>query len=440
MIRRLIEILSTLTLAFILAIVVWAMAVNQENPLVRDTFSDPIPIEVVNKPEELVIFGEVADSTSVTLQAPESSWNDLSLSKFRAQIDLAGLGPGLYDVPVQVIATDSRVRIVEGRPDRIAIRLEAFATQEVPVAIEVLDSPPLGYISRPMVINPPTVTVSGPAPLVSQVASVVGEFRLRDAKSTVVRTVFVSPRDAQGGAVGWVDWTPRQVEAQVPIEQRLGFKDASVRAVVVGRVASGYWISNITVEPSAVTLIGSPDALTELAGFVETNPVNVSGADEKVAERVTLDLPATVSLVPTGDGGSEGVQVTVEIAAIMGGQTVQRRIELQGLTPGLSAHLSLQEVDVILSGPLPKLQALRPEQVQVVLDLFDREAGVHKIGPTVIVPEGLRVESIVPDLVDVEIEQIPPTPTSSPTPRFTPTPTATPTPTLTPTRRALEAG
>ena len=442
MIRRFLDNLGTLALAFVLAAVVWVMAVNQENPSVQGEFPGPIPIEVVNKPQGLVLFGEVVESTRITLQAPQSSWNDLSFRKFQARIDLAGLGPGLHDVSIQVTCSDSQVRILERRPDRIAVRLESFATKEVPVAIEILDSPPLGYVARPVVATPPTVTVSGPAPIVNQVASVVGELRLRGAKSTVAHSVLVLPRNAQGEAVGWVDWTPRQVEAQVPIEQRLGFKDVSVRAVVVGQVADGYWISNITVEPSAVTLIGSPDALVNLAGYVETNPVDVSGAEEKVTEQVTLNLPANVSLVPAGDAGGKGVQVTVEVAAIMGGQTIQRWVKVQGLAPGLRAHPSPQRVDVILSGPLPQLQDLRSEQVQVVLDLFDLATGVHKVQPTIIIPEGLKVESIVPDMVEVEIEEIPPTPIPSPTPTPTPTPlpTATPTPTPTPTPRAEEAG
>jgi YbbR domain-containing protein len=431
-------------LALVLATVVWVIAVNQENPFVRDTFPELVPIEVVNKPEGMVLFGEVVESTQVTVQAPQSSWDDLSVSKFQAQIDLSGLEPGLHDVSIQVTCSDSRVRILDRRPDRIGVRLEHFATRQVPVSIEVLDSPPLGYEAGPLMATPFTVTVSGPASVVDQVAAVAGELRLREAKSNVVKRVFVSPRDAQGQAVGWVDWMPRDIEAQVPIEQRLGFKDVSVRAVVVGQVAPGYWISNITVEPSAVTLIGSPDALAELAGYAETNLVDVSEAEGKVTERVTLNLPAGVSVVPVSDAGGEGIQVVVEIAATMGGRTIQRWVEVQGLAPGLLAHPSPEWVDVILSGPLSQLQALRPQQVQVMLDLFDLAAGTHKVQPTIIVPEGLKVESIVPSTIEVEVEEIPPTPMVTPTSTVVPTPTVTPTttptstPTSIPTPRALE--
>jgi hypothetical protein len=63
-------------------------------------------------------------------------------------------------------------------------------------------------------------------------------------------------------------------------------------------------------------------------------------------------------------------------------------------------------VDVILSGPLPALQELQPDDVQVILDLFGLGTGTHKVTPQVILPEGLglEVKSIVPDIVEVTIE------------------------------------
>lgn len=78
--------------------------------------------------------------------------------------------------------------------------------------------------------------------------------------------------------------------------------------------------------------------------------------------------------------------------------------------------------------PLPKLEALSLEEVRVVVDLFGLEPGVHKVVAQAFAPEGLTVESVLPDTIEVEIR--------SPVGLVTPTPTRrTPTPTPTPTRR-----
>jgi hypothetical protein len=90
-------------------------------------------------------------------------------------------------------------------------------------------------------------------------------------------------------------------------------------------------------------------------------------------------------------------------------------------------------VDVILSGAVPKLDALEPGDVQVILDLHDLQRGTYKITPKVVVPEGLKVESVLPDTIEVEITTGPLlTPTKSPEPTETPKPTETPEPPETP--------
>jgi hypothetical protein len=53
------------------------------------------------------------------------------------------------------------------------------------------------------------------------------------------------------------------------------------------------------------------------------------------------------------------------------------------------------------------LELLKPENVQVTLNLFDLEQGTHKVVPTAIAPEGIRVESILPDTIEVEISVVP---------------------------------
>jgi YbbR domain-containing protein len=140
--------------------------------------------------------------------------------------------------------------------------------------------------------------------------------------------------------------------------------------------------------------------------------VDVSNASADVVARVPLVLPEGVSLPLIGD---QGVMVTVNVTAIESSLTLQSELIIQGLPPGLKAIPSPKVVDVILSGPLPKLELLKPENVQVTLNLFDLEQGTHKVVPTAIAPEGIKVESISPDTIEVEIS-VAPTPIPTPEP------------------------
>ena len=71
----------------------------------------------------------------------------------------------------------------------------------------------------------------------------------------------------------------------------------------------------------------------------------------------------------------------------------------------LPTALSPDTVEVILSGPLPILQALTGDDVQIVVDVSGCTPGSFQGTPRVInVPSSLKVESIVPNTVEVTIK------------------------------------
>jgi YbbR domain-containing protein len=184
-----------------------------------------------------------------------------------------------------------------------------------------------------------------------------------------------------------------------PIEQRIGYKDASVRVILEGQVEPGYRIADVSVEPSIVTVVGSPGALDDIGGYLETAAVNVNEARSDVVERVTLQMPENVSLL-----GAQSVLVDVSVMPLEGGLNLQGLpLTWQGLAPDWEVKASPEAVDVILSGPLPRLDPLTQDEVQVIVDVYGLEPGTHKIAPTVIVPEGITVKTLLPDIVEVEI-------------------------------------
>jgi YbbR domain-containing protein len=79
-----------------------------------------------------------------------------------------------------------------------------------------------------------------------------------------------------------------------------------------------------------------------------------------------------------------------------------------------------QTVDVIISGPLPVLDALTPQDVIVTVDVTGLELGTHQLVPAVDVLVGnVLVESILPGTIEVVISP-PITPTITPFPTIKP--------------------
>ena len=299
--------------------------------------------------------------------------------------------------------------------------------------MDVLDAVPFGFEIKTdeIVSSPATVTVSGQEQLVDQVTEVVADFYMRGASETVERKIALQARDERGGSVN-VTIQPSIVQVTVPVVQSKGFRNLSVRVVWEGQPAAGHRISNVSVDPTIVVIIGDPATIENIPGYLETSPVKVDGATADVVERVPLVLPEGVSLI-----GSQAVQVTVSVSPIVSSLTVQREVVVQGLALDYVAAPSPGTVDVILSGPLPQLDALRPQDVQVIVDLFNLGTGSYQVAPIVIVPEGITYQSVVPEKVQVEITE---RPTATPTVTETGTPTATPTETPTVTQTPTPTG
>ena len=434
MLKKWVNNLGMILLALMLGIVVWIVAVQDENPIESGKFQDAIVIEVRNQPAGTTFLPErFQESVDLIIRAPQSSWRDLRADKFTAWIDLAGHEAGEYEVPVQAACIDDNVRITELWPANVPVRLRKEISRTVHVQVRVFGSAALGYEMRTgegeTTIDPVTVTVTGPESIVEQVVKATVDLDLRDRKETFVGARRVVPRQADDELASFVSVQPSTVQITIPVVQKIGSNEVAVRPVTTGTVAAGYWVRGVIVEPATVTLIGDPNVVQEIRGFVETLPLDISAATGDVVERMPLDLPEQVSPV-----GVQGVKVTVQIEAQQGHLTILRSPVVRGLGADLVAVVSPADVAVTLTGPRPRLRALADEDVFVYVDVVDKGIGQHRVGLTSLVPEGLEVQSLLPEIVDVDIQFIP-TPTSTPTPTATqtPTPTSTPTPTATPT-------
>lgn len=417
MIHSLLDNLGSLVLAFILALMVWMVAVTQgQGPPVKRPFPEEgLTIELINIPEDLVISEKPDKRVKVEVRAPPSDIDSLSLSDFRAYVDLSGLAPGLHEVPVQVQCPECKqrhVNVLGKEPDLIAIKLEEMTEQSVPVRPNLQGSTAVGYRAQLPTVVPEQVVVSGPRSLVERVNSVRADIYLFNEDSTVQKSVPLTAVDTEGNLVAGVNLGPQRADVTVPIVPGGGRKEVAVTPNISGTVASGYYASSISVTPPTVVLTGSPWRIREAPGFVETEPVSIAGAKASVEIRVPLRIPEGLQLL---DAANQTVIVKVEVSPFTGGRSFEIAPSIQNLEPGLKAEPSPPQVQVFLSGPLPDLEALTESDIQVILDLSDLEPGRHRVKPAVVVGlESLETRTLPEEIeVTITMEETPtPEPTS----------------------------
>lgn len=420
--RWLISNLSALLLAFALAVVVWISAVTEADPNVERIRT--VPIEVIGQDPDMLLIDMETDQVRITLRTPQSVWERFGATEnaLEAWVDLTGLGSGEHQVEVQhrVNPSFNPVRVVQLNPDTITVEQQLLDSRTFPVNLEITGEPVVGYQQGVAARDPSFVTVSGPAEQVERVEEVRAVLDITDTTETIQTAVPLLPLNEDGELVGEVTVTPNEVQVTQPISLQESYRNVVVRVVTTGQVANGYKLTNISVAPPNVVVFSpDPELVNSLPSFVETEPIDLTGATDDIETFVDLNLPEGVSV--TGD---PTVLVQVSIGVLEDSLRVSLPVSPVGLVPGQAAVISPETVDVILSGPVPVLNRMTSTDVRVVADVRGLDFGVHQVEPSVdVLPDQVQVETILPSTVEVEIITAPtPTPTSPPLP----SPTAQP--------------
>jgi YbbR domain-containing protein len=389
-------------LALILATAVWVNAVATQDPDETRTLSVPLAVTVQGLKEGLVAQGYQNIGAQVTLRAPRSVWDRLSPDTVLVLADLTGKTEGTYSIPLKVATKLTPVRVEKLEPASVQILIDHLATRSLAVHVELTGSLALGFQAGTPTPDPATVSVSGPQTLVDSVAEVVATVNVEGLRSSMDQNIPLLALDTQGNIVAGVSITPLSISVSIPVQQLGGYRDWVVKVPLTGTVKSGYRLTGLTITPQVVTLYSdTPDVIQSLPGYVETQPLDISGASADINKSLSLVLPNGVQVV-----GNPNIIIQVSISAIEDSITLSRPIRFQGLTPGLIAILSPASVDIIISGPAPIIWSLRPADVDVFLDLTGYGPGTYPLKPVVkLLDPSLQVVTISPAQVEVVIKR-----------------------------------
>jgi YbbR domain-containing protein len=393
--------LVSLLLAVILSVALWMNAVSTEDPNETRALSVPLSVEVVGLQQGLVAQGYQSVGVQVTIRAPRSVWDQLVPENVHARLDLTGKSEGNYSVPIRIQTNISPVLVESVDPVSLNVLIDRMASRIMSVHVQLAGNLAPGFQAGTPSLTPETVSVSGPESTVDRVAQVVATVDVEGLRSAMDQSVELVPLDTDGTVVGGVAIDPKAVSISVPVQQLGGYRDLVVKVPLLGAVKSGYRLTGLAINPQVVTLYSdNPEVIRTLAGYVETEPLDISGASADITKSLGLVLPAGVQVV-----GDPLIVVQVSISAIEDSITISRPIRSQGLAPGLSVTLSPAFVDVILSGPAPIIWSLKPAEIDVFLDLSEKGPGTYKLTPEVNMPNELKLVILSPEQVEVVIEE-----------------------------------
>jgi YbbR domain-containing protein len=376
-----------------------------------------VRVEQINAPRDSFVLSGDLGFVEVTYRTANDLAASVVAEAFVGRVDLAEYDmdrapePQVLDVSVSALTED--VEVLSVSPATVRVEIDRIEVRTIPVEVETSPVPEGLEIDEP-VLSTEEVQVRGPASIVDQVDRVVAFASISASGISFNEPVDLVAVDVEGQPVdaGRVELEPKTVSVQIDVRETETNKTVPVRPDIGGTPAPGFALEALTVEPSVVTLRGSPGALADIAEVL-TEPLSLGGVSADQAFDAQLVLGSDVRLADPS--GEPVVTVTATIVPSVSSRTFVVGVQCQGA--GENACLpAIDQLTVTLSGPGDTLSGLSAADLTPTIDASGLEPGTYDLDPSLgTLPEGVQLLGVSPGTVSVTI-RAPASPTPTPAP------------------------
>ncbi len=402
--------------SFIIAVLLWILVVNNENPVTTRTYSN-VPVTVTNS--EIVTnkgntyqISEESKYISVKITAQRSVISQLSVSNIKAIADMANLDT--YSgtlIPIEVTVPGYNITSAEASPKNVNVKIEMESTKAFPIVPKSTGKPRDGYVVGGLTVEPKEIEVSGPESLVDSISQVVAEVSVSgissdktietevifyDEDNVMVDTTLL--RHNLGDAGVSVNVSVYQAK-MVPIE----FDTSAID------VLPGYVYEGITIEPQEIEIVGPIDELEKIDKFeIPREALQISGL--KKTEKMTIDVREYLPEWAIQIGESSEIPVIVKIHVTKTGTKTYEfatgAISLVNVPKGYKVDYgNLTTVEIVVKGPKEELEKMQLASGNVSINLIDiSEEGKYRLPLQVALKDNLKLYKEV--MIDINVKKI----------------------------------
>ncbi|MDD7417958.1 CdaR family protein [Blautia sp. HCP3S3_C4] len=422
--RKITDNLSLKIMSVAIAIVVWLIVVNIDNP-VGTNYYTITDVELINKEyvESSDTIGKMCmpeenqDSVRVAITASKKIRDRIRLSDITAVADLqqaVSLDTDPVMVPITVTCSASGVlpSDIKVTPQNLTVNLDEKETQEFVVNVSKGDTKPgKDYEVGSLTASPEKIRITGPKTLVNKIDKVNAAIALDGNTEDYTQEVNLTIYDKNQEALSESEMNSLRIEnnAKVVVTAKLWKIRTGVKiaAGYVGTPAGGYQVGSVKTVPDTISVAGNTEDLESLSEndnmiTIPADRIDISGESKDVERKISLKnlLPDNVKL--TSDS-SEDVWVTVSILPV-GSQEFNlptKNIEVKNKPDNLQVTFETAQIALRIRSESEDLADLNiDEDVKAEIDLKDKEVGNYKVPVKLSLPDGYEmVEDVYTEVV-----------------------------------------
>lgn len=395
-------------LSILIAVILWLVVVNYDNPEITKTFN--IPVTVTNDrilEERGKVYEVVGQSNTATIyvKGKRRYLDNLTGSDFIATADLSQIVDLNEDgnekwVPINVSARRYEKELaITQKSVNMRITLEDLSTEQFYISCDTSGTPAEGYAIGEVEVSPNLIKISGPRSVVSKISRVAAVVNVDGLTENITDSVVPVLYDEEGKALGSSQLRMNQDKVYVDI-QILGTKTVPVRCETSGIPADGYEFIGLEYAPETIRIKGAPALLNNVQEIViPGSAINLEGA--------TQDVENSIDIVPYL--GEEGISLVSPEENKIAVRAIIERLEVKNLEIPLEQLEVLNEPDkeaydvsygdtkvtVSVRGKGEDIADLSAEQVKGSIDLAGLGAGNHMVEVNLSVEEKFQIVGTV---------------------------------------------
>ena len=400
-------------LAFFIALFMWLIVVNIDDPVTDKTYTG-IPVQVIN--EEVVTSAnrtyQIVDDTqevSVTVTAQRSVLNDVKAEDIVAIADMKEMSLGTQ-IPIEVKIEGYKYDSAVSNPRNLQIQIDDEAKNNFPITPTTLGTVREGYVIGELKANPEKVTIRGPKTVIDSINRVVAEVDVSGLSSDTEVEARLVLYDANNNIIDQSllanNLGKEGLSVDVKLHQIKSVKVELDTSMVTA--ADGYKISEISVEPQEVRISGSKSALARVTEIsVPASALTAVNLTQRTERSIDISqyLPEDVSLV---DENADNVVVTiaVEKPGAKNFEVSTSSITVNNLDSNLElSYGSVVDLEIQIKGPDATLNTFSIAK-KVSIDLKDyTRPGTYTVPVSVELPSGCSLVNEVSVEVILEEKQ-----------------------------------
>lgn len=405
-------------LSFVIAILVWLLVVNINNPIGTKSFviSD---VQLLNEAYidadgKMCMQDEEQVPIRVTIKAQRKILDKISVNNIRAVADLqqaVSLNTDPVMVPITVSCDHIMQDNIEVSPQNLSLHLEDKDTQEFVVNVTTNNTKPdRGYEIGTLTSNPEKIKITGPTSLINKIDKVNASIDVDGATEDITTEKDVKIIDKNGeeftdSDMGYLNVSRVYVTAKLWKVQA----NVKIKAGYSGSPKSGYQVESVSTTPNVISVAGSEEALAALKDqnntiIIPDYVADISDRDSDLEEKINISDYLPDGLKLTSDS-SEDVFVRVNVLP-MGSSVCEvptKNIVVNHAPDGMQVSFDTANIEVRVQKTDSSLDDLTEDQIKASIDLSDVGEGSHEVPVSIEIPDGYELVDDVTTGVEVSV-------------------------------------